>query len=67
MEVRESKPWWRSKRFWWNLLTLGLGITSVLGQQGVIPGEAMAIVNPIGNLVLNQITAGEKITATSQP
>jgi hypothetical protein len=61
MDVRTNKPFWLSKRFWWNLLTLGFGAASILGAQGVIPGETMAIVNPIGNLILNQISDGAKL------
>ena len=63
MDTRIEKPWYQSKRFWFNLLTLGLGIFTSLGTSGVIDGKVIAIAAPIGNLLLNQITDGAKLTS----
>lgn len=63
-QVRPEKPFWQSKRFWFNLLTLGLGVAGTLGTAGIIPASAMAVVNPVGNLVLNQLSDGAKLTAS---
>ena len=62
MEVRNEKPWYASKRFWFNLLTLGIGIFATLGQNGIVDEKVIAIGVPVGNLILNQLTDGAKIT-----
>lgn len=59
METRASKPWYKSTRTWFNLL---MGLGAVAAQQGLIPADAVASVGTIGNLFLNQITDGAKIT-----
>lgn len=64
MEIRNSKPWYQSWRTWFNLL---MGVGTVAAQQGLIPAETVAAVGTIGNLVLNQITDGAKITLTAKP
>lgn len=57
-DFRIEKEFWKSKRFWWNILTLGLGVLGGLGDAGVISGQAMAVINPVGNMILNQVTDG---------
>lgn len=61
-EVRISKPWYKSWRTWFNLL---MGCSAVAAQQGLIPPAVIAAVAPIGNMILNQISDGAKITLTS--
>lgn len=60
-DFRGSKPWYTSWRTWFNLL---MGISAVAAQQGIIPPSVVAAVTPIGNIILNQITDGARITLT---
>ena len=67
MEIRSTVPWYKSKRVWWNFITIALGIGQHLSDGGGIPAGTMEIINPLGNLLLNQLTDGAKITATQRP
>ena len=62
METRVVKPFWESSRFWWNIGTVLIAIVQGLAGAGVIPDEALAIVNPIGNVILNQRSDGARLT-----
>jgi len=62
VEVRIAKPFWESSRFWWNLVTVLVAVVQALAGSGVIPTEALAIINPIGNVILNQRSDGARLT-----
>ena len=63
MELRVIKPFWESKRFWWNVGAVILAVVQSLTGTGVIPEEVMAVVGALGNVVLNQKSDGARLTA----
>lgn len=63
MEPRVEKPWYKSKRMWFNIV---MGIGAVLAQHNVIPADAVAGVGAIGNVILNSVSDGAKLTLVSK-
>ena len=57
-----EKSFWRSRRFWFNAITVALGLAGHFADAGILSAGTMAIVNPVGNLILNQVSDGAKLT-----
>ena len=51
-----SKEWFKSKTFWFNALTVGLGIVEVVSKTYPIPPQILALINGFGNMFLRMIT-----------
>lgn len=59
-----SKPWWKSKTVWFNVLSVAIDVAS--GHFGFqIPAAAAVPILTGGNLALRMLT-NSPITATSQ-
>lgn len=60
-----TKAFWKSKTFWFNVLTLGIAAAS--GQLGVqIPPHVAVPVVAIGNVILRTMT-NQGISTTDSP
>lgn len=63
-----SKPWWKSKTQWVNILSTIAGIGATLGvipALGPVAGGALAV-SGVANIILRSITT-QPITLTSTP
>ena len=54
------KPWFKSKTFWLQILTLVLGVLAVVGQSELIPPKTVLVITslvvPIVNVFLRWLT-----------
>lgn len=57
MASNNGKPWWKSKMIAFNVfLGAGFEVASLLGQEGIISPEKLALIMGIGNILLRIIT-----------
>lgn len=57
MAENNGKPWWKSKTIGFNvLLGVVLEVASLLGQEGVVTPETLALIMGIGNILLRIVT-----------
>jgi hypothetical protein len=55
------KSLFASKTFWFNIITIALGIIQVISKTYPIPTETLALIIGIGNILL-RIFTGEPVT-----
>lgn len=57
MAENNGKPWWRSKTIGFNvLLGAGLKVANLLGQEGIVTPETLALIMGVGNILLRIVT-----------
>ena len=55
------KNLFKSKTFWFNVITIAIGIVEVISKVYVIPADILALINGIGNVVLRMFS-GQPVT-----
>lgn len=57
MAENNGKPWWKSKTIRFNILMgAGLEIARLLGQEGIVTPENLALIMGVGNILLRIVT-----------
>ena len=56
-----QKEFYQSKTFWFNVLTIGLGIIEVITKTYPVSPEILVLINGVGNLFLRMLS-GQPIT-----
>lgn len=56
MAKQNSKPIWKSKTMWFNVITLTLGILEVINGVYLVDTQQLLLINGVGNLLLRYVT-----------
>ena len=54
--MENVKMWYKSKTFWFNAITIIIGIIQVVSQTFPIPQELLGLILGLGNLFLRTLT-----------
>jgi hypothetical protein len=60
-----DKQWYQSKTFWFNVITMLIGIIQVISKSYPISPELLALIVGVGNLILRSLS-GEPIVFGSK-
>ena len=52
----ENKIFYKSKTFWFNLITIAIGVVQVVSKTYPIPNELLGLIIGLGNLFLRTLT-----------
>lgn len=57
MAENNGKPWWKSRTIRFNILMgAGLEVARLLGQEGIVTPENLALIMGVGNILLRIVT-----------